>query len=327
MNSSTDRVPQDEIARQARREVETLQEMARAAQGMTERRDREAAALRDREAAQLAGREAEAYRQAAEIERRLEEFRRVKDREAEDARRETQQRETAARVRAQEGEVADAGSRYAQALGQHYDISDPYHSLARAAMAEYGAFHREQDRLRREIAQEPNADKRQLLELRKEIEAADYMAITSARLAGIGRVVAGRDDTEQVQRDEARAQEFADRSRELRENYRELLAQRLTRGNGEPDRQPGGDGPQVIAGVVRDPRRDRQQRQADAERRARDGSKGTQAAAPDDGSDASKPSPAALARIRKQRDRYEALETKREQAKQQGRTPGGGRSR
>src|SRR5260221_12866867 len=103
-------------------------------------------------------------------------------------------------------------------------------------MAEYGAFHREQDRLKRDAAREADPEKRQLIELQREIEAAEYMAITSQRLAGIGRVVAGRDDSPQVQQDEARHEEFAVRGRELREQYRELLEERLTR-DADPRRQ------------------------------------------------------------------------------------------
>ena len=363
MNSATDGIPDDELARQARREAEALQEMAGEARRLTERRNRDAEALRNREAAQLAEREAETYRRAAEIEQRLDEYRRAKDREAEEAQRAAGQQEAAARVRAQEGEIADASGRYAQALGQHYDIADPYRSLARAAMAEYGAFHREQDRLRREIAAETNAEKRQLLELRKEIEAADYMAITSERLAGIGRVVAGRDDSPQVRQDEVRHDEFTARSQELRERYRELLEVRLTRApdgqdlrsepvranehQGQPSTEPtpeiqrssgraasrslqttqqgdqGGE-PRVIAGVLRDPRRERRQQEDDVRRRGRDDPHGTQAAAPasTDGEPA-RPSAAALARIRKQRERYDAIDAKRTQARQTGRTRGG----
>jgi hypothetical protein len=130
---------------------------------------------------------------------------------------------------AQEGAIRDANSRYAQALGQHYDIRDPYGSLARTAMAEYGAFHRDREKLAEQIAQAKDAQERQALELRREIEAADYMAITSRRIAAQSEVITGRKDGEEAVRNRALAAENEARAKELRAEFRELHAERAKR--------------------------------------------------------------------------------------------------
>jgi hypothetical protein len=87
--------------------------------------------------------------------------------------------------------IRDASVRYAQALGMHYNILDPYASLARAAMAEHAAFRTDRERLDKQISQAANPEVRQALEMRKEIERADYIALTSDRVAQQSYVVTG----------------------------------------------------------------------------------------------------------------------------------------
>jgi hypothetical protein len=125
-------------------------------------------------------------------------------------------------VQAREGDITDSNARYAQAL-RHYDIRDPYASLARAAMSEHAMFRQQQQQLTKEIAGEQDDSKRRELELRKEIEGQDYMAITSKRLAGMSRVITGRNDSEPALREEERARGFAARAKELREERARLL--------------------------------------------------------------------------------------------------------
>ena len=238
----SDHTPEEAAAEQRRQQQEMLENLAREARRVTERLDRqqrEGATRLEREAEQQARREAEALRLAAEIDRRLKEFTAQHEQDAREAERRKREREIAEEARGRSGDVADAHGRYAEALGQHYDIRDPYGSLGRAAMAEYGAFNRQQQQLAGGIAREADPEKRKLLELRKEIEANDYMAITSERLAGISRVVTGRNDNEHSRRDAGRAKEFRDRARELREERQELIRQRLEREAGDPGQRPG----------------------------------------------------------------------------------------
>ncbi len=168
-------------------------------------------------------REAEALRILQAQDERLQAFKRQKEREAEEAReKEKRLREGEAR-RAMDGDIASAQARYGIALAENYDIRDPYGSLARAAMHEYGAFHRQQERLRREIANERDPEQRRLLELRRNIEAHDYMAITSERLAGISAVIAGRENAPQALRDRESAAAYQARAKELREERTRLI--------------------------------------------------------------------------------------------------------
>ena len=137
---------------------------------------------------------------------RLDDFEAAQKRQAEEARQEEERkRQAQERGNAAEGEIRDAGDRYRMALGREYDVKDPYGSLGRAAMAEYGAFVRDREQLTQQIAKEQDADARKALELRKEIEANDYMAITSRRIAGQSEVITGRRDSEEAVNDSGNA--------------------------------------------------------------------------------------------------------------------------
>jgi hypothetical protein len=114
-------------------------------------------------------------------------------------------------------------------LGQHYDVLNPYSSLARTAMAEYGAFIRDREQLKQQIAQEQDPEARRALELRQDIEASDYMAITSQRIASQSEVITGRRDSEEAIRFRERATEYQEQSKELRQQYRELATERAMR--------------------------------------------------------------------------------------------------
>jgi hypothetical protein len=151
---------------------------------------------------------------------------------AEEAIRKRQAEEEA---EAKEGEIRDAKSRYAQALGDEYDIRDPYGSLARASMAEYASFRRDREELSRQIAAETDPDKRRTLELRQEIELCDYMSITSHRIAGQSEVIVGRSNTEEAVRQRAQAKAYEERGRQLRAQYREQIAEQQLGQTAEQD--------------------------------------------------------------------------------------------
>src|SRR5262249_20792192 len=110
-------------------------------------------------------RELELLRELRQQDERLQAFKRQTDLDAEEAKR--KQTETArdeARL-AREGDIASAPARYSIALGEQYDVRDPYGSLARAAMQEYAMFHRRQEQMREEIAKEQDPEKRRIIEL------------------------------------------------------------------------------------------------------------------------------------------------------------------
>jgi chromatin segregation and condensation protein Rec8/ScpA/Scc1 (kleisin family) len=74
--------------------------------------------------------------------------------------------------------------------------------------------------------------------LRREIEAADYMAITSRRIAMQSEVITGRRDTEEAQRFRERATTYEDQSKELRQQYRDIAAERAMRNEPTKNHQP-----------------------------------------------------------------------------------------
>ena len=148
-------------------------------------------------------------------------YREQMQRDAEEAQKNEKARQQKDADRAAVGDIADAQSRYAQALGSTYDIRDPYRSLANAAMAEYGSFYRQQDALRKDAAAEQDPDKRRLIELRREIEGHDYMAITSDRLAGISRAIT-MSDNDGARRDDQLAKSHADLAAQKRQERADL---------------------------------------------------------------------------------------------------------
>lgn len=168
--------------------------------------------------------------QAQEMKRRekqLEAFRADLSRAAEDARREEARRLRTAQPK--EAAIRSAQSRYGQALAQNYDVLDPYRSLARSAMAEHGAFLRDRENLELRIAKAKDPHERQVLELQKRIEGAEYMAITSRRIANQSAVVHGKLNPETLKlesaesiKENARAASFKKEAEKLRQEYREL---------------------------------------------------------------------------------------------------------
>jgi hypothetical protein len=148
-------------------------------------------------------------------------FREQMERDADEAKSNEQQRQQKDSDRAASGDVTDAHNRYAQALGSTYNVRDPYGSLANAAMVEYASFYKQQDSLRKDAAAEQDPDKRRLIDLRREIEGHDYMAITSERLAGMGRAIAmGHNDG--TRRDDELAKTHTELGVQKREERAEL---------------------------------------------------------------------------------------------------------
>ncbi len=181
-----------------------------------------------------ADRQAEQAKEMELQERQLDAYKAELGRQAEEARREDEARSRAdAEGRAKELAIRDPHNRYGQALAQHYDIRDPYGSLARSAMAEYGSFLRDRENLDRQIAQANDPEARKALELRKQIEGAEYMAITSDRIANQSEIIVGRSNTEEAVKHRDRAAGFRKEAQELRAEFRGLHAERA-QGTNEP---------------------------------------------------------------------------------------------
>lgn len=215
--------PQQARKAPARNEAETLRldtgPVSAAAQ--RDRLVREAAQLAEAERVQTQMHSARNYRE--QLEREAEEARKGKGKK--------EGRESDASLGVFGG-VANARSRYAQALSSTYSFRDPYGSLAAAAMAEYGSFRRQQDALRKEAGGEQDPDKRRLIDLRREIEGHDYMAITSERLAGISRAIT-MGDNDGAQRDNALAKAHTTMAQEKRQERAELQRELRERAKGD----------------------------------------------------------------------------------------------
>jgi len=188
-----------------------------------------------------ADRQAEQAKEMELHQKRLDAYKADLARMAEQARRQEEVRSRAIdEGRAKELAIRDPNSRYGQALAQHYNIKDPYASLARSAMAEYGAFLRDRENLNRQIAQAKDPEVRKSLELRKQIEGAEYMAITTRRIASQSAVVHGKLveihnkdgsvtrklESAESKKQTERAEAFEKEAQDLRTQFRELHAER-----------------------------------------------------------------------------------------------------
>ncbi len=222
-------VEQEETTRQEA----IKQEDDRQQQVLKEEEQRQASVLDEEKSCEAfkkqADRQAEQTKEMEAQQERLEAHKAAMARQAETARRETAQRQG----REREGEIRNAYSRYGQALGQHYSIRDPYESLARSAMAEYGAFLRDRENLDRQIAKTTDPVERQRLDLRKQIEAAEYMAITSERIAGQSEIIVGKMNSPEAMKERERAKGFQEQAQALRKEYCELGVER------EPGKEQG----------------------------------------------------------------------------------------
>jgi len=141
-------------------------------------------------------------------------------RRAEESR--SRERLAALERQAKEGPIRDAGLRYGQALGQNYDLRDPYGSLAKSAMAEYAAFMRDRQAYDRQIAQTADPIERQALDLRKRIEGADYLSLTGDRIAAQSEIITGRRNSEEAVKEREKATNWRIQAQDLRRQLREL---------------------------------------------------------------------------------------------------------
>lgn len=121
-----------------------------------------------------------------------------------------------------EGEIRNPHSRYGQALAKHYSPRDPYETLARSAMAEYGAFLQDRENLDRQIARTEDPAERRRLEMRKEIESLEYMSVTSNRIAAQSEIIVGKMNSPEAIKERERAKAFQERATALRKEYRQM---------------------------------------------------------------------------------------------------------
>jgi hypothetical protein len=101
-------------------------------------------------------------------------------------------------------------------------MKDPYSSLAEAAAAEGATFAKEQETLRKQAAAEQDPEKRQEIDLRRRIEACEYMSLTSTRLAGISATLGGDEEAPLAVLDRERAAAWNNQATQFREERAQL---------------------------------------------------------------------------------------------------------
>jgi hypothetical protein len=122
--------------------------------------------------------------------------------------------------------IRSAFERYQTALRQNFSEHSPYLSLSLVPASEYAAFIHDQKDLTHKINREHDLEARRVLELHKEIEAADHVASTSRRIADQSELISGMKDNAEVVKFRERAADFEAASKALQEEHREQLQSR-----------------------------------------------------------------------------------------------------
>ena len=260
-----DQLPSADEAREQQAHRRALAELTRTVRDLEaepEERPRVSDQLPDANSQEAQRQQAERERAALEVmeqqERQRRAFLEAKEREAAEARKAEQEEQE----RRANDDLADPRTRYARALADKFDLAAPYKSLAAAALAEHARFAEQQEELRQRAAAEQDPEARRLLDLRREIEAADYMALTSNRLAAMGRVITGRDDSPEATRDQERARAYTEQAAELREQRAAIIRERDERQQAQAREQERSASP----ANANAPEREQQARQAEQER-------------------------------------------------------------
>lgn len=110
---------------------------------------------------------------------------------------------------------------FTTALNQQRDDDDPSGSLRRATMAEAAAYERDQAILHERIDQAADPWQQRTLQLRKDIQTADFIADTSARAADQADILSGTEGSAAAMPFRERAAEYHEQANELREEYRQ----------------------------------------------------------------------------------------------------------
>jgi hypothetical protein len=162
-------------------------------------------------------RAAEEQQAEADQRTRFDDMKKAKQAEADEAKKNEQANQEKRQRTWREGDISDASTRYTIALGKCYNIKDPYTSLAETAAAEGAAFAAEQQELRRQAALEQDPHKRHEIDLRRQVEACEYMSFTSTRLAGICADLGGGKNAPLAKLDRERAATWENMATQLRE--------------------------------------------------------------------------------------------------------------
>lgn len=136
-----------------------------------------------------------------------------------DAAKQREERERDEWRKARDHDVADPHARWAKALGRTPGGADNFATMAAAARNEGADFRQRQEDYRQQEAKETDPQNRRVIELKRHVEASDYMAVTSERLVGISRVISGRRGSES----ELYYQDEATKYREIGQQEREKL--------------------------------------------------------------------------------------------------------
>jgi hypothetical protein len=230
---------QEAIREEQERKASLLEEEQRL-QSVREEQERKARLLeeenrRREEYKQQADRQVAQAKEMQAQKERLEAFQAELTRRAGIARQEEADRQG----RYREGEIRNPHSRYGQALAKHYTPFNPYESLARSAMAEYGAFLQDRENLDRQIAQTEDPAKRRRLEMRKEIESLEYMSVTSNRIASQSEIIVGKMNSPEAIKERDRAKAYQDQASALRKEYRQMSREGAQeRAEAAPENEP-----------------------------------------------------------------------------------------
>lgn len=156
------------------------------------------------------------------------------------------QKEQERRLKEQAGDITSARDRWDKASHEAHG-RDPFLQMVDAVQAEKSRFIEEQNILREAERKQDDPEKRKLIELRRHIEACDFMALGHDRNAALTRVITGNDRSWAP--DKRRAEEWRktgdhlrDEREQLQKEMKDKTFQQFQEGVKDLDRQSRGNG-------------------------------------------------------------------------------------
>jgi hypothetical protein len=231
-NRRRDVKKRNELRQQMKTEIKSMQMPEPNRQLTDNTHDREKRLLHDAEIELRMQEQLEFERKAAD-ERLTEHARQAYEREEEEKKNRAAKEKQANPAIDWNADIANVYSRYALALAAEYDILNPYQSLARAAMNDYGRFITRQEELEKAAAAELDPDKRRSIELLQKIEGCQWMSVTTERIAGIVPIIVGRFNSPQEAKDHENAVKWWQWADEFKQERQQLLEQCQQKEKGE----------------------------------------------------------------------------------------------
>ena len=126
--------------------------------------------------------------------------------------------------------ITDPDLRFKDAYVKHFDPNAPLTSMSKVVDAEYVAFAKKQAEWNERIVAATNPEDRMMAQLGKQIEGAEYMAITSGRLEGISKAIGGTISNQSAELHHQKFEHYTEMATDLRQQRLALASGKMSAG-------------------------------------------------------------------------------------------------